>query len=359
MSKETTTLYYREGSSDKVYQASIEEARGGFVVNFAFGRRGSTLSTGTKTGAPVPLAEAKSVFDKLVKSKLAKGYTPGADGTPYAHTANEERDTGIRPQLCNPIDDEETLAELLADNEYWLEEKFDGKRILLRKDAHGIIGINRQGLVVALPEPVVNAAVAHEESLLLDGECIGDTLHVFDLLALDGESLLTRPFRERREKLEQLLLIDDPHLVIVETVRTAVAKSQKYVALKAARKEGVVFKHPEAPYTAGRPASGGPWWKYKFTTTGSFIVCRVNTDRRSVGLEVRDGRRGIEIGNVTIPPNAAVPKLGTIVEVRYLYAFKGGSLYQPVFLGVRDDLTPCDCTVRQLKFKADNSDEES
>jgi len=359
MIKESTTLYYREGSSDKIYQASIAEAKGGFIVNFAFGRRGSTLNTGTKTAAPVSFGEAKTVFDKLVKSKLAKGYTPGPDGTPYAQTANESRDTGLRPQLCNPIEDEETLAELLAGNEYWMEEKLDGKRILLRKDGDGITGINRQGLIVALPEPVAKAAAAYDENFVLDGECIGDTLHVFDVLALDEESLLTRPFRERRNKLEQLLQIENPHLIIVETIRTTVAKSQSYIALKRGGKEGVVFKHPDASYTPGRPATGGPWRKYKFTATGSFIVCRLNHGKRSIGLEVRDGHCGIEIGNVTIPVNMAVPKLGAIVEVRYLYAFKGGSLYQPVYLGLRDDLTPNDCTVRQLKFKAGDNDEES
>ena len=358
MTKETTTLYYRDGSSDKVYQATIEEAKGGFVVKFAFGRRGSTLATGTKTSSPLPYDKAKSVYDKLVKSKLAKGYTPGKDGTPYAHTEDAGRTTGIRPQLCNPIEDDEAIAELLTDNEYWMEEKFDGKRILLRKDEEGIVGINRQGLIVALPQPIVQAAEAYDESFILDGECIGDTLHVFDLLALDGESLLCQPFKERRDKLEQLLLIDDPHLVIVETVRTTVAKSQMYVALRQSRKEGAVFKRHDAPYTPGRPTSGGAWLKYKFTTTGSFIVCRVNAAKRSVGLEVRDGEKGIEVGNVTIPANAAVPKLGAIIEVRYLYSFKGGSLFQPVYLSIRDDLTPRDCTVRQLKFKAEESDGE-
>ena len=37
----------------------------------------------------------------------------------------------------------------------------------------------------------------------------------------------------------------------------------------------------------------------------------------------------------------------------YLYAFKGGSVYQPVLLGTRDDLTPADCTMKQLKYKKD------
>jgi hypothetical protein len=44
---EHTTLYYRQGSSDKVYQASLESVDGGYVVHFAYGRRGATLQTGT------------------------------------------------------------------------------------------------------------------------------------------------------------------------------------------------------------------------------------------------------------------------------------------------------------------------
>jgi bifunctional non-homologous end joining protein LigD len=34
---EQITLYYRQGSSDKVYQASIVPQDGGYVVNFAYG----------------------------------------------------------------------------------------------------------------------------------------------------------------------------------------------------------------------------------------------------------------------------------------------------------------------------------
>src|SRR5579862_5467278 len=42
MPTDSITLYYRAGSSDKIYSASIAERDGAFVVNFAFGRRGST-----------------------------------------------------------------------------------------------------------------------------------------------------------------------------------------------------------------------------------------------------------------------------------------------------------------------------
>ena len=101
------TLYYREGSSDKVYQAAIEPEGYLFLVTFAFGRRGTTLSTGTKTPEPVDLDTATRIFNKLVSEKKAKGYTEGPDGTPYQHTEKEDRATGILPQLLNPIDEAE------------------------------------------------------------------------------------------------------------------------------------------------------------------------------------------------------------------------------------------------------------
>ena len=49
---QSVSLYYREGSSDKEYHVRLEAKENGYVVNTAFGRRGSTLSTGTKTNTP-------------------------------------------------------------------------------------------------------------------------------------------------------------------------------------------------------------------------------------------------------------------------------------------------------------------
>src|SRR5580704_13404975 len=110
-----TTLYYREGSSDKVYQAAIEPAGDMFVVNFAYGRRGTTLTTGTKTSSPVDYGAAKKIYAKLVGEKKAKGYSEGADGTPYRHT--DKQASGILPQLLNPVEETEIKA-LFKDDEY-------------------------------------------------------------------------------------------------------------------------------------------------------------------------------------------------------------------------------------------------
>jgi len=69
---ERITSYYREGSSDKVYQAAIEPEGDLFVVNFAFGRQGSTLSTGTKTSSPVDYETAKRIKPGFKRGSLKR-----------------------------------------------------------------------------------------------------------------------------------------------------------------------------------------------------------------------------------------------------------------------------------------------
>ena len=58
-------------------------------------------------------------------------------------------------------------------------------------------------------------------------------------------------------------------------------------------------------------------------------------------------------GNVTIPPNHKIPAVGELVEIRFLYAIPGSNaLYQPVYLGPREDIVHEDCVLSQLKYKA-------
>lgn len=41
------------------------------------------------------------------------------------------------------------------------------------------------------------------------------------------------------------------------------------------------------------------------------------------------------------------------------YAYRGGSLFQPVCLGQRDDIEMTACTLGQLKYKAAGEDDEA
>ncbi|MEP6672809.1 MAG: WGR domain-containing protein [Chthoniobacter sp.] len=156
---EQITLFYRQGSADKQYQASIQPKDGGYVVLFQFGRRGSALQSGTKTQAPVPYDQAKRIYDQLVASKVVKGYSPGEDGTPYQQTDKANQATGIHCQLLNPVEDDQ-VEKLIADPAWWLQPKHDGRRLLIRKMGATITGINRLGLAIALPQSLVDEAVA-------------------------------------------------------------------------------------------------------------------------------------------------------------------------------------------------------
>jgi len=352
------TLYFREGDSDKVYQACLQPKGAGFVVNFAFGRRGSTLQTGTKTAKPVDYQAALKVYDKLVREKMAKGYTPGQDGTPYQGTEREALATGIFPQLLNPIDQNQA-EQLIADNNWWMQEKFDGKRILIRKDGDQVIGINRKGLVVALPQPVVEQAqIIGGRQWLMDGEAVGDAYFAFDLLEEDGVDLRKEPYSRRLDALVAIVPCEGRSVIRTRATATRTAQKREMMeALRRLKAEGVVFKRHAAPYTPGRPASGGDQLKLKFTATASCIVAKANGTKRSVALMLLDGRKRVAVGNVTVPANQPIPKAGSIVEIRYLYAFPGGSLFQPVCLGLRDDVGPDACTISQLKYKGGEDEE--
>ena len=80
------------------------------------------------------------------------------------------------------------------------------------------------------------------------------------------------------------------------------------------------------------------------------LVCR--TPHMPVGGETILGSEF-----VTIPGGKAIPGIGQLIETKYLYAYKGGSLYQPQFLRVRDDISTAD-TLADLKYKSDGLDSE-
>ncbi|MBI4851294.1 MAG: WGR domain-containing protein [Acidobacteria bacterium] len=84
-----TTLYYREGSSDKVYEVDLcEVSPGRYLVNFRYGRRGSTLKEGTKTTSAVPLTQAQRLFSELVNEKVKKGYSETIPQAPVSPKQN-------------------------------------------------------------------------------------------------------------------------------------------------------------------------------------------------------------------------------------------------------------------------------
>lgn len=357
---ESTSLYFRDDRSDKVYNATIESCGNGYIVNCSWGRRGSALQSATQTKEPVSLEKATAIYDKKLKEKRAKGYqlsTRTMSTIPVASTTNP-----LNPQcnLLNPIESEE-LESVMLNDDWVMQEKMDGVRLLIQRKGSSFTGYSRTGREVAVPENIQNALTLTpmNDTFLIDGELVGDTYYAFDLLET---SLCWRDMHYTSRRAQLVTLLNGNANPSVVCVKYFIGKEEKYKefhSIKEKGGEGVVFKKTFAVYKAGRPNSGGDYLKYKFYKTCSAIVTTIN-DKRSVGLSCYECVGSlVSVGNCTIPANYPVPELGSVVEVRYLYArLPSHALFQPTYLGVRLDIGSWECGLSQLKYKAGEGDQD-
>lgn len=354
---ESISLYFKAGSSDKVYNASIEEIGGKYVVNFEYGRRGSALKSGSKTSSPVLLEDAKLVFQKLVNEKTKKGYQELKDSVDKQILVSDLPETKVVESKCvllNPISEDEA-NKYCEDSDWIAQEKMDGVRFMLRKTDDKITSYNRRGVYANIPVEIYNLAKKLDSNFFLDGELVGDTMYVFDILELDGKDYRDTMFSVRFKHLTDFVLNLPQQNCIVLTKTENKNKKQFLEELQTNNKEGIVFKNKNSFYNIGRPASGGNYLKYKFYSTCSCVVKEINGNKRSVFLQLFKNKKVVDAGKVTIPVNFDIPEAGRVVEVRYLYAHKqSGSLYQPVYLGEREDIVPSECQQSQLKYKSED-----
>ncbi|OZA26033.1 MAG: hypothetical protein B7X93_10625 [Hydrogenophilales bacterium 17-61-9] len=356
---EKIELHYQQGGSDKVYIVQLKETiTGNYLVHCHYGRRGSTLNFAKKTPNPVSHLTAKTIFDRVVKEKIAKGYvvsehtkvsTPAASPTPKELPGLP----GNRmPQLLNPVR-EGSREELLRSNDWWAQQKMDGERRLVSKEPNNTwAGWNKKGEMVALSEVVVQALNRTPFNLgtLIDGEIIGDVYFPFDVLMLNGRNLCDSPLEERARALLDIQLSEN--IRPVGYFKTEDQKRALLALVEEESGEGLVYKRKDSLYVSGRPNSGGDQLKDKFVESATLVVWKRNQGKRSVQVGGYDGAmKLVELGSVTIPANHEVPDKGEIVEIRYLYAYKGGCLAQPVYLGRRVDQAAEDCMISQLKYK--------
>jgi len=349
---ESISLEFREGGSDKVYHATLEkEATSGlFKVKFAYGRRGSSLTTGTKTPSPVQYYQAKKIYDKLVNEKMGKGYTAFGGQASVAHIAPVVKESaGVHPQLLNETE-EESIDALINDDSWGMQEKHDGQRKTMTYIGDQLIIGNKKGIKTSILEETgfhfsASAEKLQIPGLVVDGEDMGEYIVLFDCLSHPGT------YSERYNYLEGLNL-HTKRIKISPLVVTKDAKRILYNELKKNKAEGVVFKKLDALYKPGRPASGGTQLKFKFRETCSCIVSGESTGKNSISLLALDEKgKEVNIGNATVYPNQVMPAAGEIVEIKYLYYYPGGSLYQPVFLGPRNDVDREECLISKLKAK--------
>lgn len=353
--EESISLYFKNESSDKEYHLQLKQTEEGWQVPFQYGRRGRSLTSLFKNKAPLTFAEAWKLYDKTKRGQLADGYTEDVSGAVYQSADREALFTGITPQLLNEMD--ETAFEALIHDPNWVfQEKYDGERLMIKKAEGAVMGINKKGLRVPIPVSMEAAVLALPcQSCLLDSEQLGERAAVFDLIELDGACLRSKGVSDRKTRLDALLeAAPCESLIHVVTATDPESKRALHDLIKEADGEGVVGKRRDAPYEAGRPNSGGSQIKRKFTQSATVIVGAAHKTKSSVSVYAfNENKERVELGNVTISAKHPMPEPGAIVEVKYLYAYEGGSLYQPSYKGPRSDQDLADCVVSQLKYKAE------
>ena len=213
--------------------------------------------------------------------------------------------------LASPEEDAAAIMRRVG-GEAWVEDKYDGIRGQLHKEAERVVLYSRDlnEVTAAFPE-VVTAASAVPHDVLLDGELLAfkdgvvrpffELQHrlgrkvvsaqlltevpvifvAFDLLYLDGRNLLEEPLRERRRLLDELDLPSPFMLAYLILANNAEELDRIFDAARARNNEGLMVKDPASKYTPGRRGLG--WLKLKKALATLDVVV--------TGVEVGHGKR--------------------------------------------------------------------
>ncbi|HEV7464193.1 MAG TPA: DNA ligase D [Methyloceanibacter sp.] len=176
----------------------------------------------------------------------------------------------------------------------WLHEaKYDGYRIIARKEGDEITLFSRSGLDWTVRFPAIAKALLSlpVKSALLDGEAAFvlpsgitdfkslqehiDTPHpairffIFDLLAVDGKDLRKKPLKERRALLAKLIAAKNVSNWLVYADYVEGSGPEFFAQACAAGLEGIVSKRADALYRSGR---GKDWLKIKCLRGEEFVI---------------------------------------------------------------------------------------
>jgi bifunctional non-homologous end joining protein LigD len=332
--------------------------------------------------------------------------TRGDDWMIHRMDPPEDPDRTPMPERLEPM--LATLGKLPPDDGRWAYElKWDGVRAIGFADGGRLRLQARSGRDVTgrYPElrPLGEALAGRE--VVLDGEVVAfedgrpsfqklqgrmhltsesavrrlarsDPVHyvVFDLLFLDGRSLIEQPYAERRAALAELQLAGPTW----QAPAHHVGDGEALLGLTRAQGlEGIIAKRLDCPYTPGRRSPG--WVKVKNVATtdvviGGWLEGEGGRSGRLGALVIGEpdadgalryvGRVGsgfteaelIRLGGLLDPlARADSPFAGTqppkqthwveprlVARVEFRERTRTGTLRQPAYKGLRDDLAPAD-----------------
>ncbi|OPX76588.1 MAG: DNA ligase [Methanosaeta sp. PtaB.Bin018] len=219
-----------------------------------------------------------------------------------------------------------------------MEWKYDGARVQIHKDGQKVRIFSRrlENVTASLPE-IVSAVKANirAKSAILDGEAVAIgqderpmafqeilkrfrrkynveklavqiplRLFLFDLIYLDGKSIIDRPLRDRRALLET---IADPSMLAKQVLSNSseVAEEIYRQALDAGH-EGLMLKNPSSVYAPGK--RGKNWLKIKPVMETLDLVV--------IGAKWGEGRRASLLGSYRL--GCLEPETGMLLDVGWV-----------------------------------------
>lgn len=218
-----------------------------------------------------------------------------------------------------------------------IEWKFDGARVQIHKDGAKVRIFSRRLENVTASLPEITKAIlkdVHAKSAILDGEAvaIGETgrprafqeilrrlrrkynveklaaeiplhLFLFDLIYLDGQSIIGLPLSERRK-----LLVKIAGSLVADQVVSDKPETAEEIYRKAldAGHEGILLKNPSSVYAPGK--RGKNWLKIKpIMETLDLIV---------IGAKWGEGRRATFLGSYRLA--CREPETGDLLDVGWV-----------------------------------------
>jgi DNA ligase 1 len=264
-----------------------------FFIKIIAGELRIGLSEGLVEAA---IAEA---FDVPITQVKRVHLITGDIGETAVRSKNKQFDTTevtlfqpVRFMLASPVETAAEAFQRMGADSVWTEEKYDGVRCQLHRMGERVELFSRdlKETTSAFPELAENApAIGHE--VLFDGEVLAHrdgrvlrffelqrrlgrkkvssdlreevpvVLVVFDLLWLDGRSVLDEPLEARRKLLEGLGIKHPFLLARVEEATGPDHLDRIFTETRERGHEGLMVKDSLSPYTPGR--RGLAWLKLK------------------------------------------------------------------------------------------------
>jgi DNA ligase-1 len=303
------------------------------------------LTGGFRVGVQKTLvARALARFADLEPQLVTQRLMGGFETTPEAFHALIAPDDGLhdpgRPYpfcLAHPVPEE--LESIGAAGDYQVEWKWDGIRAqLVRRMGEWHLWTRGEELVTPRYPELAEAALELPEGTVLDGELVAWSEGVlpfhalqrrlgrktvgpkllkevpvvflaYDLLEAGGVDLRAAPTADRRRALEALVRAEPGAPIGLSPLvggDTWVALAEQRARSREANVEGLMLKHVDAPYTAGRKR--GLWWKWK--------VDPFSVDAVLINAQKGHGRRSNLFSDYTF----AVWRAGELVPIAKAYS---------------------------------------